>query len=230
MNAANYTGAMLPPGGIISIFGKNLAQTGAASSLPLPTELGGLQLTAAGQNLPLFFTSAGQVNAQLPMELNTGTIVAVVARTRTGGSGNPVLAVPEVITVGPVAPGIFSLSQDGKGQGVIVDAANRLLDGKQSSATAGQTVVIYCTGLGATTPLVASGQASPSSPLAQVTPPPTVTIGGQNATVAFAGLTPGLVGLYQINAVVPAGVSGLTVPVAIIHKGISSNTVTMVVR
>jgi uncharacterized protein (TIGR03437 family) len=100
----------------------------------------------------------------------------------------------------------------------------------QASAAAGQVVVIYCTGLGATTPAVASGQAAPSNPLARIDSPPVVTIGGAPATVQFAGMTPGLVGLYQLNVVVPAGVSGAAVPVAITHQGVTSNTVTIVVR
>ena len=42
----------------------------------------------------------------------------------------------------------------------------------------------------------------------------TVSIGGQNANVAFAGLTPTLVGLYQVNVTMPAGVTpGNSVPV-----------------
>jgi uncharacterized protein (TIGR03437 family) len=230
VSAANYSGVVLPPGGIISIFGKNLAQTGAAASTPLSSTLGGLTLTAAGQNLPLFYTSGGQVNAQLPAELHTGTVVAVVASTKTSGSGSPLLAVPAVVTIGPTVPSMFSVNQDGKGQGVIVDASNRLLDGKQATASAGQTVVIYCTGLGATSPAVPSGQASPSNPAATVTPLPQVTIGGQNATVAFAGLAPTLVGLYQINVTVPAGATGSAVPVVITQNAVMSNTVTMVVH
>jgi len=228
VGAANYGGNTLPPGGIIAIFGKNLAQSGAAANLPLPNNLGGVTLTAAGRDLPLFYTSSEQVNAQLPTELAAGTRVAVVAKVTVGG--NAILAVPEIITIGPTAPGIFSVNQDGKGQGVIVDASNRLLDGTQASAAPGQVVVIYCSGLGATTPAVASGQAAPSNPLALVTPTPVVNIGGASAVVQFAGMTPGLVGLYQINVVVPAGVSGAAVPVSITHLGVTSNTVTMVVR
>jgi uncharacterized protein (TIGR03437 family) len=141
------------------------------------------------------------------------------------------LAVPELITLGAAAPGIFSTSQDGKGQGVIVDPLNRLVDGRQTTATAGDVVVIYCTGLGATTPAVASGVASPGNPVAQVTPSPQVRIGGQTAVVQFAGLTPGLVALYQINVVVPTGVTaGPTVPVTVTVAGVTSNTVTMAIR
>lgn len=231
VGGANFSGASLAPGGILSIFGKNLAQTGAAERLPLPTEIGGLKITAAGRNLPLFYVSSGQVNAQLPSELTSGTKVALVATVKAGGIGNPVLAVPELINVGVAAPGIFSTTQDGKGQGVILDPVNRLVDGIQTTATAGDIVVIYCTGLGATTPAVASGVAAPGSPPAQVTPAPQVSIGGRAATVQFAGLTPGFVALYQINVVIPTGVTaGSAVPVTVTVAGVTSNTVTIAIR
>ena len=67
--------------------------------------------------------------------------------------------------------------------------------------------MIYCAELGVTNPPVADGVASPSSPPAQKQSPVTVTIGGQNANVSFAGLTPTLVGLYQVNVTMPAGVT-----------------------
>ena len=71
-------------------------------------------------------------------------------------------------------------------------------------AKAGDVLVIYCAGLGVTNPPVADGVASPA---AQTQAPVTVTIGGRSANVAFAGLTPTLVGLYQVNVTMPAGVS-----------------------
>jgi hypothetical protein len=71
-------------------------------------------------------------------------------------------------------------------------------------AQAGDLLVIYCAGLGVTNPPVGDGVASPSSPQAQTQAPVTVTIGGQNANVVFAGLTPTLVGLYQVNVTMPA--------------------------
>ena len=88
--------------------------------------------------------------------------------------------------------------------------------------------MIYCTGLGATNPPAASGQASP---VGIAVNPVSVTIGGIPATVLYAGLTPGLVGLYQVNVVVPAGVSpGSAVPLVLRQEGTPSNIVTMAVR
>ena len=64
------------------------------------------------------------------------------------------------------------------------------------------------------------GAASPFSPLAQTKAPVTVTMGGQNAPVSFAGLAPGFVGLYQINAVVPSGIApGDAVPLTLSVSG-----------
>jgi len=98
--------------------------------------------------------------------------------------------------------------------------------------TVGGVISIYCTGLGATEPAVASGQPGPSAePLARVKALPTVTIGGLPATVSFAGLAPGFAAVYQVNAQVPAGAAaGDAVPVVITQSGASSNTATIAVR
>ena len=75
---------------------------------------------------------------------------------------------------------------------------------------AGETIEIYGLGLGVTDPMVDAGAASPSSPLPHAVQMPRLQIGGRDALVTFAGLTPGWAGLYQVNAIVPAGLpSGL---------------------
>ena len=60
---------------------------------------------------------------------------------------------------------------------------------------------------------------------------PTVTIGGVNAVVQYAGVAPGFVGLYQVNAVVPAGVApNSAVQVVLTQKSVTSNTATIAVK
>ncbi len=83
-------------------------------------------------------------------------------------------------------------------------------------------MVAYLTGLGATDPPIRAGEAAPSQPLHRVKLPVTATLGGKSAEVLFAGLTPGFVGLYQVNLAVPqlpAGDHSLVVSV----DGVASN-------
>jgi uncharacterized protein (TIGR03437 family) len=85
-------------------------------------------------------------------------------------------------------------------------------------------------GLGAVSNQPADGAAAPSGPLAETSVTPTVTIGGVTGNAIFSGLAPGYVGLYQVNALVPASVaSGSAVPVSISIGGTASNTVTIAV-
>jgi uncharacterized protein (TIGR03437 family) len=226
VHAASFApNGALAPGSIISVFGANLASSPAgASSLPLPKTLAGASLQVGGYDVPLFYSSGGQINAQLPFELPVNTRPQLIVK------GADFVTVPETITVAAARPGIFTTTQDGKGQGVIVDVNNRLVDAS-NPAQAGDIVVVYCTGLGATNPAVRSGEAAPASPLANVATPVQVTIGGQPATVQFAGLTPNFVGLYQVNVQIPGGVTlGSSVPLVISQDGVPSNTVTLALR
>jgi beta-glucosidase len=85
--------------------------------------------------------------------------------------------------------------------------------------------------LGPVTNTPPSGSASPTDPPALTTATPTVTIGGQQATVLFSGLAPGMVGVYQINAAVSAATPlGSAEPVQISIGGVSSNIVTIAVE
>ena len=91
--------------------------------------------------------------------------------------------------------------------------------------------MLYCTGLGPVTNTPASGAAGRSGPLATTTTLTSVTSGGQPATILFSGLSPGFVGLYQVDLQVPASAPvGDTVPLQIIPGGGLSNTVTLAIR
>jgi uncharacterized protein (TIGR03437 family) len=88
---------------------------------------------------------------------------------------------------------------------------------------AGEYLVAYMAGLGDTTVPVASGTASPSSPLAMPTNAPVLTINGGQSPILFAGLTPSLVGLYQLNFQVPAGLPAGNITIVVSQNGQSSN-------
>jgi uncharacterized protein (TIGR03437 family) len=98
-------------------------------------------------------------------------------------------------------------------------------------AKAGDALLIFCTGLGTVTPKVSAGSIAPASPPAKIDNPVTVSVGGENASVLFAGLAPGFVGLYQMNVTVPAGIAASdTVPVVLMAGSISSVPVTVAIQ
>jgi uncharacterized protein (TIGR03437 family) len=103
---------------------------------------------------------------------------------------------------------VFTLDASGTGQGHIykIDSAgNQILADKNAPAKGGDTLVIYCSGLGAVNPPLAAGTPAPLAFLTNTVDTLTATVGGRPATVNFAGLTPGSTGLYQVNLVVPSG-------------------------
>ena len=233
VNGASFTpGEALAPGSIVSVFGSNLASgLNFASQVPLETTLGGATINIGGVDAPLFFTSSGQVNAQIPFELAATSRPHVVVQTRRDGSGPESVTVPGTITLAEARPGIFSTNQQGSGQGAILDAQGRLVD-SASPAGAGEIIQVFCTGLGATNPAVASGAPGPAAePLARVVTAVEAQVGGRQATVHFAGLAPGFVGLYQVNVEIPAEVEpGPAVPLLLLQNGVPSNTVTIAVQ
>jgi uncharacterized protein (TIGR03437 family) len=226
VNAGSYS-APVAPGGIVSLFGNFLVTVPEeAKTLPIPNTLGGLSLQFSGVPLaPLFFAGPTQTNAQVPWELAGQTQTSVTAIFNGQSSS------PQTVNLAAYAPGIFAINGSGAGQGAILDSNYQLVDSTHP-ATAGSTVLqIFCTGLGPVTNQPATGAASPGSALAWTTTKATVTIGGVAADVSFSGLTPGFVGLYQVNALVPPGsAKGGAVPVTIAIGGVLSNSVTIAVQ
>ncbi len=227
VNGASFQGASgVAPGSIVSIFGVALSSAVAgAVGLPLPTALGGTKIVLNSTNVPLFFTSGGQVNAQIPFEASPGTTAA--ATLSVDGIPNPPSSFSIPIT--QFAPGLFSRSQDGRGSGAILHADGTPVS-SDSPARAGETVLLFGTGLGAVNSPPATGSPATADPLSTTLSQPTVTIGGREAAVSFSGLAPGFVGLYQVNATVPTGLAAGQHPVVLTIGGVSSNTVTISVR
>jgi uncharacterized protein (TIGR03437 family) len=227
VNAASYEGAVVSPGGYVSIFGVKLADnTGQAGSVPLPTDINGTKVTLAGRDLPLNFVGDGQVNALVPYDLTINTQHQLVVQRGAA------LSVPEAVVVAPAQPAIYTQNQSGSGPGVIVNGVTNVLNTAAAPARAGDVLTIYANGLGAVNPPVPLGAAAPpAGPLSRTVNPVTVRIGGIAVQPQFAGLAPGFPGLYQINVQVPAGVTpGDAVPVTIEVAGQVSKPVTIFVR
>lgn len=215
-NATFGSDEPLGVGAIAALFGEFLGDGISVSpGAPLPTTLGGLRVLVNDRPAPLYFTSSGQINFQIPLDAIGGSAVFQVEKN--GVRGNRVSA-----TIVPNAPRILLWSSFAPTYGIIVNATDGSLPlpsgvnvpGYTSRpAGRGDTLVIYAIGFGQTNPSVQSGAASPTSPLAQL----------QNVFVqfgfldflgsdlvrtpaAFAGLTPGFVGLFQINVQIPSNV------------------------
>jgi uncharacterized protein (TIGR03437 family) len=208
VNTADYTAA-LAPGAMISLFGTNLAAaTRQAAGAPLPTTLDGVSVEVAdgGRTLqaPLFFVSAGQINAQLPSGLQSASVSVRVRNAR--GDSQAVTA-----PVRARAPRLFTRTQDGKGEAILLHAADYGLVSRERPALPNEYLVLYLTGLGAVTPEATAGRpggdGGASGTLQRVTDTVTATMGGRDAVVHFAGLAPGFMGLYQVNLQAPAGLA-----------------------
>jgi uncharacterized protein (TIGR03437 family) len=135
---------------------------------------------------------------------------------------------PQTILIDPAAPGVFAVTSDGVGPGIVThaDAAGTLVSA-QNPALPGETVIIYATGLGRVLPPVATG-ALPSGASSSALPV-TVTIDGVQVTPDYAGLSGCCVGLNQINVKLPEQTHPGAVPVTVSAGGKVSNTVTLVV-
>jgi uncharacterized protein (TIGR03437 family) len=219
VNTANYTAA-IAPGGLISIFGRNLGETAAAGSTPLPTVLGGACVTLNNVPIPLLATTAGQINAQIPPTLAAGRYPLVVRSI-----ANQAASAAATVTVSRYAPAIF-LDQEGPA----IYHRNGQRGDRAHPAKRDAPLTIYATGLGVTIGgRVTAGMPAPSSPLA-VTAPISLYFGDptikQSAVIVdWSGLVPGLVGVYQINARVPGfHLSGELLPVTLRIGGVGTVT------
>ena len=191
------------PGALVSIFGVRLSQgTAGITELPLPEALAGTSVFIGGIPAPLLFSSTGQVNALIPNELRPNTSHRVIIQRGT------TLTEAVDISVAAAQPAVFRTNPAGR-QGHIYRAINgaQILAEAATPAQAGEAVIIYSTGLGAVDPPLVSGTGAGANPLHRSVEPTRVTIEGIDAPVFFSGLTPGFVGLYQVNAFVPEGLT-----------------------
>jgi uncharacterized protein (TIGR03437 family) len=215
-------GGALAPGTVVSIYGSNLAGLEAqAGSVPLPTTMNGVSVQIGGIQAPLFYVSAGQVNAQIPFELDPSKQYQVVV------NANGALTAPQTIQLTPATPGLAAFPD---GSVIAQHWADSSLITAASPATPGEYIVLYLVGMGPTDYAVASGGASPANPLARVASAPVVTLGGNPAPAIFAGLTPGSVGLYQIDLQAPDAPVGGNLTLTVSQGGVTSNITILPVR
>ena len=189
VNAASLAPGALAPGEVVTIFGTSMGpQTGVSANPtgPLGTQLAGVQVLFDSTPAPIFYAQAGQINAQVPFTV-TGQATTNIQVMFQGIAVNTVSSV-----VVPAAPGVFptAINQDGS------------FNSASHPAAAGSYVTIFATGSGVSQGGDVPGQPA-AAPYASPALPVSVTVAGIAAQVAWAGSAPGLVGLLQVNLVVP---------------------------
>jgi uncharacterized protein (TIGR03437 family) len=238
-SSASYASATVSPGELVTLFGSNIGPATAATLAQtngyVDTSLSNVTLTIAGQNAPLLYVSTNQVTAQVPYEVNVGAGQALVLTNGTNPAAN------STVTVAASAPGIYTADGSGSGEAAAINTSATTgaitLNSTTSPAKIGDTVSLYLTGEGNYTPALILGAVGTNtgfiipeslSPLPQISPTPTVQIGGVDASagVSYAGAVPGsIIGVLQINVSVPTGsTTGAAVPVAISIGGNSTQT------
>jgi uncharacterized protein (TIGR03437 family) len=230
---ASILGGAASPGSLFSAYGANLGpdELVEAKGFPLPTSLrqpssvNEISLYVNGQAVPLLAVTPWQINAQLPQSVAAGT-AKVQVRDSDGFQMAAVNATVEAVApmnfAYPFAAGRVSYQQ-----AAAFHAGTGMPADMDHPAAAGETLEIYGLGLGVTNPMVEAGVPSPSLPPARSVQTPQVQIGGRDATLTFAGLAPGFAGIYQVNAVVPAGLAAGLHPVVwrVGSSGVGSSSV-----
>jgi uncharacterized protein (TIGR03437 family) len=217
--ASFQVGQGLAPGSYITIYGTALSdatQVESTTSLPVALSDVSVSFDGGGLSLPghISYVSPGQINVQIPWEFQGQSSVAI--KVIVSGLPSSVYTVP----LAPASPGVFA----------IVDATSGAVVTAGTPVKRGDALVIYANGLGAVSNQPASGEPSPAQPLAATSVTPGVTIGGSTATLIFSGLTPGSVGLYQVNVTVPSNAPTGTQPLVIALNGINSQAVSVLVQ
>ncbi len=217
--AGNQTGS-IAPGEIVVLYGSGLGPAAVVSNQPdsnglYSTAIGGTVVYVGGTAAPILYASATQVSAIVPFGL-TGSTASVYV-TYQGIATTPV-----PVPVATAAPALFTTDFSGKGQVAAVNqGATPTINSASHPANAGTFVQLYATGGGTTSPGSTDG-ALAAGP-AQLTQPATVSIGGKNATVAYAGAAPGSPnGVVQINVQIPSGLPAGQAEVLVQIGGVSS--------
>jgi uncharacterized protein (TIGR03437 family) len=204
-NSGSFSPAGFPvaPGEFVTMFGTGFGtQSSTSTGFPILTSLGGVQVSVNGIAAPVYSVTIGTlqyIDAIVPFGVTGSTATFVV-------TVNKIASNSVVLPLAATAPGVFSVPPTGIASGAIRHADGTVVNAA-SPATRDEIVAVYVGGLGAVSPAVKDGEATPTDTFYRMTGPVNVYVGGQLVTnITFAGLVPTIAGLYQINIQVPVAV------------------------
>lgn len=177
LNGFSFT-SQISPGVLASVFGSNLSGNN-------------LQVTLNGTDCPVTFSSAAQLNIQVPWEAKIGAGSVVVEHDSLSST-------PFAVTVTRYSPALVSANGSGSGTGVFLSGGTKLIS-TTNPANGGDLLVTYAVGLGATTPAATTGVVTPNPPPLYVTLGSPSLVIGKKAQILFSGLAPGVLATDQLN-------------------------------
>jgi uncharacterized protein (TIGR03437 family) len=234
VNISDYQNDGVAPGDIAAVFGLQFSSNPALQSapgVPLPTSLGGTYVQVNGNPVPLYYVLPGQIAFQVPYSLSAGSATVQVMVGSTAGNLRSVKVsarAPKLLAY-PTALGTYGIF-------INLDASltwppSALAGCNCRPAKVGDTVILFGIGFGQTTPAAVEGAAGAAQSIGGATVSFGGIFGGMATTnSSFTGLTPGLVGLYQMNVTIPTGTpTGSLVPVQVNVNGVNSNIVNIAI-
>lgn len=230
VNAASFATGAIAPGEIVTLFGSGMGpQQTVMFALSddgqhIASTLAGIQVLFGDTPAPLIYVSDQQVSAIVPYSVPGAT-------TQLRVSNQGVLSDPLPVNVAAASPAIFTSNASGRGQGAVLNQDNSI-NSVSNAAARNSVIQIFATGEGQTDPAGEDGRIA-NATLPKPRLAVTVQIGGQAATVLYAGAAPGAVaGLMQVNARIPQNVTiGNSVPVLVrVGQSTSPAGVTIAVK
>jgi uncharacterized protein (TIGR03437 family) len=215
VSATSYGGfAAVSAGSFVEIYGSNLAPDTRGwtkadfTGNQAPTMLDGVEVSIAGQKAFVNYIVAnpGQVNVELPSNIPTGAQQITVMNKN--GTSAPFNVTVNATEPGLLAPALFKI---GGKQYVVafhsdnvtyVLPAGAIVGLPSRPAKPGETIVMYGNGFGPVMPNIPAGELAEGN--SQLVASLEILFGKTSAKLAYYGLSPGLVGVYQFNVVVPA--------------------------
>jgi len=225
VNGASFlTNRPLAPGVIASLFPRANqfgSAESAATSLPLPTDMGDVQVLVNGTPAPLFYVSPKQINLLVPTSAPaSGTAIIEVIQKSSG----QVLAT-STVPMNIASPSLFTSNASGSGQVAALNQDGVTVNDPSHGAARGSVISLFATGQGVIPGAPPDGTAP--SGLVQTPEKPRVIIGNgfvPDENVQFSGLAPGFVGLWQINVKIPETTApGNNITCVVQYKSINSN-------
>jgi uncharacterized protein (TIGR03437 family) len=202
VNAPDYSPGPFAPNSVLTVFGSDLSWYTATpqgnQDATAPTQLGGVSVYVNTSPAPLLYVSGPQINFLIPSNQLLGDVTVCVVRQGVAG--------PNVtITLVNAAPALFEM---GAGFAVATHADGTLLT-DASPGQPGEIVVVYATGLGVTEPNSDPGEVPQFAATMEWIGSLNVSLDGAmlpSYLIKYAGVTPGWVGLYQLNIQLPQDV------------------------